>query len=53
MGQCATLISVLWGLLVWKEFAGSSSSVKRTLALMMFFFAGGLVLLSLAPIVKF
>lgn len=53
MGQCATLISVLWGLLVWKEFAGSSGSVKRTLALMMVFFAGGLVLLSLAPIVKF
>jgi len=53
IGQCATLISVLWGLLVWKEFAGSSGSVKRTLALMMFFFAGGLLLLSLAPIVKF
>jgi len=53
IGQCATLISVLWGLLVWKEFAGSSSSVKRTLALMMFFFAGGLALLSLAPIVNF
>jgi glucose uptake protein len=53
IGQCATLISVLWGLLVWKEFAGSPGSVKRTLALMIVFFAGGLVLLSLAPIVKF
>ncbi len=53
IGQCATLISVLWGLLVWKEFAGAPGSVKRTLALMMVFFAGGLVLLSLAPIVKF
>ncbi len=53
IGQCATLISVLWGLLVWKEFAGAPGSVKRTLALMIVFFAGGLVLLSLAPIVKF
>ncbi len=53
MGQCATLISVLWGLLVWKEFAGSSASVKKTLALMIVAFAGGLVLLSLAPIIKF
>jgi glucose uptake protein len=53
MGQCATLISVLWGLLVWKEFAGSSASVKKTLALMIAAFAGGLVLLSLAPIIKF
>jgi glucose uptake protein len=53
IGQCATLVSVLWGLLVWKEFAGAPGSVKRTLALMMLFFAGGLALLSLAPIVKF
>jgi glucose uptake protein len=53
MGQCATLISVLWGLFVWKEFKGASKSVGWTLALMMLFFVGGLALLALAPIVKF
>ena len=53
MGQCATLISVLWGLFVWKEFKGASKSVNWTLALMMLLFSGGLALLALAPIVKF
>jgi glucose uptake protein len=53
MGQCATLISVLWGLFVWKEFKGASKQVYWTLALMMLLFSGGLALLALAPIVKF
>jgi glucose uptake protein len=51
IGQCATLISVLWGLLVWKEFAGTPSRVKLLLGIMIGLFAAGLVLLSLAPIV--
>ncbi len=51
IGQCATLISVLWGLLVWKEFAGTPGKVKSLLTLMILLFAGGLALLSLAPIV--
>lgn len=53
MGQCATLISVLWGLFVWKEFKGASKSVSWTIALMMLLFTGGLALLALAPIVTF
>jgi len=53
MGQCATLISVLWGLFVWKEFKGASRSVGWTIALMMLLFVAGLALLALAPIVKF
>jgi len=53
MGQCATLISVLWGLFVWKEFKGASKAVSWTLAVMILLFAGGLALLSLAPIIKF
>lgn len=51
IGQCATLISVLWGLLVWKEFAGTPAKVKALLGVMIVLFAGGLALLSLAPII--
>jgi glucose uptake protein len=51
IGQCATLVSVLWGLLAWKEFAGTSSKVKVMVSAMLLLFAGGLTLLSLAPIV--
>jgi glucose uptake protein len=51
IGQCATLVSVLWGLLVWKEFAGTTTRVRQLVAAMLVLFAGGLVLLSLAPIV--
>ena len=49
MGQGATMISVLWGLLVWKEFAGAVSRVKMLLTLMMVLFICGLTLVSLAP----
>jgi glucose uptake protein len=50
IGQGATLISALWGLLVWKEFAGANSRVKALLAVMLLLFVAGLALLSLAPI---
>ncbi len=50
MGQGAALVSALWGLLVWREFAGGGSKVKLYLALMIGFFVLGLVLLSLAPL---
>jgi glucose uptake protein len=50
MGQGATLISALWGLLVWKEFKGGDMRVKLLLALMLALFAGGLTLVSLAPL---
>lgn len=50
MGQGATLVSTLWGLLVWKEFAGATSSVRLRLILMLVLYAAGLALLSLAPL---
>ena len=49
IGQGATMVSALWGLLVWHEFAGAEPRVRRLLALMLFFFVAGLALLSLAP----
>ncbi len=50
IGQGATLISTLWGLLLWKEFAGANSGVRTRLALMLALYVVGLAMLSLAPL---
>lgn len=50
MGQGATLISALWGLLLWKEFKGADLKVKTMIALMLVLYAGGLTLVSMAPL---
>lgn len=50
MGQGATMISALWGLLVWKEFAGATSRVKTLLTVMIALFIAGLGLVSVAPL---
>lgn len=50
MGQGATLISALWGLLVWKEFKGADFRIKMLLAIMLVLFACGLGLVSIAPL---
>jgi glucose uptake protein len=52
LGQGATLVSTLWGLLVWKEFAGATPAVRKRVALMLILFIGGLALVSLAPLNK-
>ena len=50
IGQGATMVSALWGLLVWKEFAGASPRVRFMLGAMLLLFIGGLVLVSIAPL---
>ena len=50
LGQGATLISVLWGLLVWKEFAAATSPVRKLIAVMLLLFVVGLALISIAPL---
>jgi glucose uptake protein len=50
LGQGATLVSALWGLLVWKEFAGASGRVRSLLVLMLALFAIGLGMVSIAPL---
>jgi glucose uptake protein len=50
LGQGATLISALWGLLVWKEFKGAGQNVRYLLTLMVIFFAIGLTLISVAAL---
>jgi glucose uptake protein len=50
MGQGATMISALWGLLVWKEFAGAVPRVRMLLTVMMVLFVAGLAMVSIAPL---
>ena len=50
MGQGATLISALWGLLVWKEFAEANQSVRTLIGIMLVLFVAGLTAVSLAPV---
>ena len=50
IGQGATMVSALWGLLVWKEFAGAQPKVRVLLAVMLVLFLAGLILVSIAPL---
>jgi glucose uptake protein len=51
LGQGATLISALWGLLVWKEVKGADGRVRLLIAMMLLLFTGGLALISAAALV--
>jgi glucose uptake protein len=50
LGQGATMISAIWGIFVWKEFAGAPAVARRLLVLMFVFFLIGLTCVALAPI---
>jgi glucose uptake protein len=50
LGQGAAMVSALWGLLVWKEFAGADSRVKSLLVIMFVLFIAGLAMISVAPL---
>lgn len=48
LGQGATMIAAIWGVFIWKEFAGTSSKTKRLITTMFVFFTIGLALIILA-----
>jgi glucose uptake protein len=50
MEHGAILISALWGLIVWKEFANADDKIKSLLGMMLFLFVCGLAAVSLAPL---
>ncbi len=52
LGQGATMVGAIWGVFVWKEFAGAGASTKRLLALMFAFFIVGLICVALAPVLR-
>lgn len=52
IGQGATLVSTLWGLLYWKEFAGATGGVMARIALTLILFMAGLTAISVAPLYK-
>lgn len=52
IGQGATMISAVWGVFIWKEFAGAPSASRRLIPAMFVFFLLGLGAIAIAPMVK-
>ncbi len=50
LGQGSTMVSALWGLIVWHEFKGANMRVKLLLVVMMVLFLSGLTMVSIAPL---
>ena len=50
LGQGAAMVSALWGLLLWKEFAGADARVKSLIVVMFVLFLAGLGMISVAPL---
>ncbi len=53
LGQGATMVSAIWGVFVWREFAGAPPAARRLVALMFLFFIVGLSCVAVAPIVQY
>ena len=50
LGDGATMVSALWGIVLWKEFRGANRRVKLLLALMFALFLLGLGSIALSPV---
>jgi glucose uptake protein len=50
IGQGATMVSALWGVFIWREFAGAPRAARMLLVLMFVFFILGLGAIALAPL---
>jgi glucose uptake protein len=53
LGQGATMVSAIWGVFVWREFAGAPPAARRLLTLMFLSFVVGLCCVAVGPIVNF
>jgi glucose uptake protein len=49
IGQGATMVSALWGVFIWKEFAQAPPASRKLLPAMFFFFVLGLGSIAIAP----
>jgi glucose uptake protein len=50
LGQGATMVAVIWGIFVWKEFKAAPKSANKLLAVMFLFYLLGLSLLVIAKL---
>jgi glucose uptake protein len=48
LGQGATMVAVLWGVFIWKEFKAAPKGTEKLLGLMFVFFVIGLALIIIA-----
>lgn len=52
IGQGATMVSAVWGVFIWKEFASAPSASRKLIPAMFIFFLLGLGSIAIAPMVK-
>jgi glucose uptake protein len=52
IGQGATMVSAIWGVFIWKEFANAPDSSRRLIPAMFLFFLLGLGSIAIAPVVS-
>jgi glucose uptake protein len=52
IGQGATMVSAIWGVFVWKEFANAPANARKLIPLMFLFFVVGLAAVALAPVIS-
>ena len=50
LGNGSTMIAALWGLLLWKEFTGTSEIAKRYLSYMFVFYIAGLTMIAFSKL---
>jgi glucose uptake protein len=50
IGQGATMVSAIWGVFIWREFADAPHAAKKLLPMMFILFLAGLGLVAIAPL---
>jgi glucose uptake protein len=50
IGQGATMISAIWGVFIWREFANAPAGARKLIPLMFLFFVVGLGAVAVAPV---
>lgn len=48
LGQGATMVAAIWGVFIWKEFAGAPKNLMRLVYLMFLFFSFGIIIIILS-----
>jgi len=51
IGQCATMVSAIWGVFVWREFANAPAASRKLIPAMFLLFLLGLASIAIAPMV--